>query len=67
MLRRRRISKLLSEIWMGGKEIEGDLRELVNMFGRNQLGCQDQHFAFGQIKGFARGGKSPRVSETEES
>ena len=42
-----RIRKVFIEMQLGDKDIEGDLEELVNMFGRNQLGCQDRRCASG--------------------
>ena len=49
------IRNAFSEAWLEDAEIEMDLRELVNMFGRDQVGCQDRRCACGQVNEFARG------------
>ena len=38
-----------------GEEIEADLGELVNMFGRNKIGRQDSPCVFEQVNEFERG------------
>ena len=67
MLRRSKLREEFIEIWLGDPEIEMGLKELINMFGRNQMGCQDQGCSCGQVEEFARGGGSSRVTEMAES
>ena len=63
MLRRSELRKAFREIWIDGQEVEMDLGELINMFGRNQLGCQDQGCVSGQVEEFARGGNRQESSK----
>ena len=51
-----KIRRLISDVWLEGVEIEGDLGELVNMFGRNQLGSQYPSCVGVEMKEFPRGG-----------
>ena len=51
-----RIRKLFSEIWIGDMGVEVDLKELVNMFDRNQMGCRDKRCACGGDIGIREGG-----------
>ena len=53
--RRSRIRKVFRDLRIEDEEIEGDLCELANMFGRNQLGCQESQCACGEANEFARG------------
>ena len=55
MLRRSRIRKVPTDVWLGDEEADADLWELVNMFGRNQIGCKDSQRVCDQVKEFARG------------
>ena len=55
MLRRSKIRKAFIEVWLEDKEIEMDLRELVNMLGQKKIGRQDQRRPCGQVDEFARG------------
>ena len=60
---RSRIRNVFIEMRMGDKGIEGGLGELVNMFGRNQLGCQDQRCSCGGDKGIR---ERRRAQESEK-
>ena len=57
MLRRSNVRKVLIDVWLEDGEIESDMAESVNMFGRNQLGCQDSKCVCAQVKEFAIGGE----------
>ena len=53
----KKIRNAFIDVRLGDKEIEMGFGELVIMFGRNLLGCQDQRCACRRISEFARGGE----------
>ena len=55
-LRARKIRRVFIDVWLADGEIEEeDHGGLLNMLGRNQLGCQYPSCACGEMNGFARG------------
>ena len=51
-LRRTKIRKIFSDIWLEDEEIEEALGKLANMFGKNQLRCLYPSCACGKMEGF---------------
>ena len=51
---RSKIRKVSGDVWLEDGEIEADLGELVNMFGRNRPGCQDSQCVIDQVGEFVR-------------
>ena len=57
MLRRGKIRKEFSDMWLVDEEIEVDLWELAKILDLDQLDYQDSRCARGEVKEFARGGE----------
>lgn len=57
MLRRSAIRKVSGGEWLEDEGIEADLGGLVNMSGRDQLGCPDSQCVCEQCKDYSRGGE----------
>ena len=54
------VGGVISDVWLEADDPGVDLGALVNMFGRNLLGCRYPSCAFGQMKESSRGEGSVR-------